>query len=330
MKIKFSTAGKLVLLTALALLPSKKNFAQWAIPTDQDNFTTNTGWLYVDQNCDDGKITANIGPNGSIGFSNWESSGCPTSWTTYRGARNGGTAVNHDLRTYRRLKNSLGNLFTASNTNWTTECKFRLTNGNGPGHILISLTAGTLNPQERKYTYTVPALDGSGEPNPNAGQTSTIFETSNQDGIFASLIAFGGNQEPFTVNEKQFSSAAQIYDQTHMGSNTDPEDMGWRIFGHAKNGTGSMFPANLGGEVAASNTTDPTLNYSRGITLPSLNIDYYLRLERLNATTCKISVFSDAAMTSNSHLLGSPQCFTIEADIINLNTKLYLPFGESI
>jgi hypothetical protein len=70
--------------------------------------------------------------------------------------------------------------------------------------------------------------------------------------------------------------------------------------------------------IAASNTTSPYQNHSRGISLPSLNIDYYLRLERVSSNICKISVFSDAAMTN--HIQGSPQCFTVDTDIQNLNT----------
>lgn len=313
MNMKFSKASKIIALTALALISSKKNFAQCTTATVQDDFSTSSNWTVIDPSCTDGKIQVT---SGAINFSNYEITACQNSANSYRGAKNSNGAPDKELRVFKRLKDQSNNFITLSNTNWTTEFKFRITDGNGPGHILMALTAGTLNPQQKSVVIPPYGPPPDYEPNPDAGDTMHI--PSNQDGIFASLIAFGYNQEPFTENAKLFNTTIQAWDSTHMGSNTDPENMGWRIFGHAKNGADTIYPPNVGDEVAASNLANPTLNYSRGISLPLLNFDYYLRLERLNATMCKISVFKDATMTE--HVLGSPQCFEIEADITGLNT----------
>jgi hypothetical protein len=55
---------------------------------------------------------------------------------------------------------------------------------------------------------------------------------------------------------------------------------------------------------------------SNGIAL-SINITYYLRLERITPTTGQISLFTDAARTINAP--GSPQLFSINSSVTGLN-----------
>ena len=145
--------------------------------------------------------------------------------------------------------------------------------------------------------------------------TCSGFTAATRDGIFASIIAFGTNQTPTNYSNQPFTPAVQSYDAINPVSTNIPPNLGWRIFGHAKNGAGPFYQLPI---TAASNSTQPALNTSRGISLPALNTDYYLRLERLSPTACMISVYTDSAM--QNHVPGSPQCFRIEEGIQDLNT----------
>lgn len=305
MKKNILKAGKIALFTSLTFFASKQVFGQCTTPTFQDDFNTPNLWTISDASgCSatdgNGRILNTGGTNGNLSFTGIEAAGCIHSTTT--GARNGS-----NLRGYRSIVNASNNLVTLSNTNWTAEFKFRITNGNGLCHTLLAVTAGNQHPQGQYVTFT------------DDGVTQTNFVQSSQDGIFASIIAYGDNQYPGSTTSRPFIQSVQNWDQTHMGSTTDPADMGWRIYGHAKNGNGPFYtPDENISPVAASNINNPTANYSRGISLPAKNTDYYLRLERTSESTCQISVFTDAAMSN--HVIGSPQCFTIDPNIINLNT----------
>ncbi len=299
MKSKISKASKIALFTSLALLASEKNFGQCTTPTFQDNFNTSNLWTISDPSgCSsapdvNGRILNTGGSNGNLSFTGIEAAGC--NWSTTTGARNGS-----ELRAYRPIA-------TLNNSSWTAEFKFRITKGNGLCHTLLAVTAGNQNPEGRWVTTT------------DDGVTTTNFVGSNQDGIFASIIAYGGNQYPGSTSSRPFIPSVQSYDQSHMGLTIDPADMGWRIYGHAKNGSDPFYVNDQDVDpVAASNINNPTANYSRGISLKALDTDYYLRLERTSPNTCQISVFEDAAMTIP--LVGSPQCFTIDPNIVNLNT----------
>lgn len=258
---------------------------------DQDNFTTPAPWTSVDPEAGNGSIQVTTG---ALTFSNTEvvaANTCPTN----HGACNG-----REIRLWRPLSQPL------SNTAWRAEFKFRISDGNGASHTLIGFTAGKNEPQGSYNCTGWSCGSGNGCP---------TFTAATQDGIFASIIAFGDNQKPNTYSDRPFTPINQTYDATHPLSANNPPNLGWRIFGHAKNGAGPFYQAPI---IAASNTTLPALDTSRGISLPALNTDYYLRLERLSNTACMIAVYTDAAM--QNHVPGSPQCFTIEADIQGLNT----------
>lgn len=307
MKTKILKASKIALFTSLTFLASKQVSGQCTTPIFQDDFNTANLWTISDAvGCSaagNGRILNAGGLNGNLSFTGIEAAGCSNSTTT--GARNGS-----NLRAFRAIS-------TLNNSSWTAEFKFRITNGNSLCHTLLAVTAGNQHPQGQYVTIS------------DDGVTQTNFTQSSQDGIFASIIAYGLNQYPGSTTSRPFIQSVQNWDQTHMGSTTDPTDMGWRIYGHAKNGNGPFYvPDQDISPVAASNINNPTANYSRGISLKALNTDYYLRLERTSPTTSQISVFEDAAMTI--HLVGSPQCFTIDPDITNLNTVQNSTHGSGV
>ena len=277
--------------------------AQCNVVADQDAFSNPAAWTIVDANCRNGSVQVN---GGQLKFGNLETGTC-AQCTSNRGVCNG-----REVRTHRGLNN--GGPFTLSNHAWRAESVFRITDGNGPAHTLMAFTSGTQDPQMTRsgcptWVCNGNALDCSGA------------TTTNQDGIFASIVAFGNNQRPNGYNDQTWgtidnlSGGVQNHDALNPTTTTNPQHMGWRIYGHAKNDAGLFYPAT---PIAACNTSSPNFNFSRGIELPELNKDYYMRLERLNAGTCQISIFSDAAMTV--HVPGSPQCFYIDANIKNLNT----------
>lgn len=211
--------------------------------------------------------------NGYMQFSSADGASC----ASQIGACNG-----RDLRAWQSLPGLL------NNSSWRADIDFKVIHGNGPSHILLGLTAGNQNFQGQWNNC----------PNWVCGGTNNScggFTNSNQDGIFASLVAFGNDQVPSNYSSDVFPGSGS----------------GWRIYGHAKNDNQSMS--------GCANFTFPCLNWSEGILLPSLNTWYYLRLERLTPTECKISIFSNSARTT--HVPGSPQCFTIEAGIVDLDTK---------
>jgi hypothetical protein len=59
-------------------------------------------------------------------------------------------------------------------------------------------------------------------------------------------------------------------------------------------------------------------NLSTGIHMNPSILKYYLRFERVNGNTTKLSVFSDSLFTT--HVIGSPQTYNINASITGLNT----------
>lgn len=254
-------------------------------PLDHDDFSSTGSWTQVDTDTGNGSVAIAITP-GVLTFSNAECAG-----TT--GACNG-----RELRIWRSLP-------PLNNVSWRAECKFQITNGNGVAHTLLGFTAGNLDPEGTRNGC--PAWDCSAPP------VCSGFAPTAQNGIFASIIAFGDNQVPSTFTDKPFVQADQDYDANHAPAASEPPNFGWRIFGHAKKGAGPFYPNPVR---AASDTRLPPIDFSRGISLPKLNTDYYLRLERLSATAGMISIFSDAAM--QNHVVGSPQCFEIEADIVDL------------
>lgn len=278
-----------ILCCAYSITVNAQTPSPTCTPFDADNFTNASVWTSVDAYDGNGSIKIT---GGAITFSNADTTPC----TTNHGACNG-----RELRLWRTLNGQL------SNTSWRAECKFSITDGNGPAHTLIGFTAGNQNDPEGSYS-------GCSAWSCNGGNScSGGFTQTSQDGIFASIIAFGNNQVPSGYGDKTFNPADQTYDTTHPPSANNPPNLGWRIFGHAKHNAGSFYPPPI---TAASNTSAPPLDSSRGIELPALNTDYYLRLERLNGSLCRISVFSDSTM--QSHVPGSPQCFEIESEIKDL------------
>ncbi|HSY75564.1 MAG TPA: T9SS type A sorting domain-containing protein [Bacteroidia bacterium] len=264
-----------------------------AFAFDYDNFTNPSAWTVIDGVAGNGSVVVN--GTGTLVFSNAD---FPNTCPSQHGASN-----NRSLRTYRALTGTL------SNHSWRSECRVRITDGNGPTQTLMALTAGTQDPEG---------------PNPGstswgccANNTSASYTPSAQDGIFASLIAFGYDQVPSAgvCNGQLFPGSYKP--NAHPGTG---DSLGWRIFGHAKSAAhaANFYPA-LSQVYQAENPLSPAppLNWSRGILLPALNTDYYMRLERLNSGTCRISIFSDSAMTIN--IPGSPQCFSIDPTISNLD-----------
>lgn len=259
------------------------------LPFDHDNFTNPAAWTIVDGTQGNGSVVVN---GGKLTFSNADGS--------YTCASNHGVVDNREVRTYRPLSGVI------NNHSWRAQFKFRITDGNGPTYTLLALTGSNKDPQG-----TNPA--GSGWGCGSSTNTSYNFTNDSVDGIMASLIAFGTDQNASTDNNTLFPGSYSATATPGAGTH-----MGWRIFGHAKSKSNpaAYYPAHA--EQAELVTPSPGLNWSRGILLPSLNTDYYLRLERINSSTCRISIFSDSAMTVN--LPGSPQCFTINPNIANLNT----------
>ena len=258
-------------------------------PFEQEDFNSPSSvasWTPVDAVDGNGSIKIS---GSAITFSNADTSPCSSA----AGACNG-----RELRLWRRLSHPL------SNSSWRAECKFQITNGNGVAHTLLGFTAGNLDPEGTRNGCILWTCS----PSPCSGFTATA-----QNGIFASIIAFGNDQLPSSFTDKPFVQADQDYDANNVPSASEPPTLGWRIFGHAKRGAGAFYPNPVR---AASDTQPPPLDFSRGISLPKLNTDYYLRLERLSATSGMISIFSDAAM--QNHVVGSPQCFEIEPEIVDL------------
>jgi hypothetical protein len=255
-------------------------------PLDHDDFSTAGSWTSVDNESGNGSVAIT---GGAITFSNADSPACPSA----TGACNG-----RELRVWRLLPQPLNNV------SWRAECKFQITNGNGVAHTLLGFTAGNLDPEGTRSGCSPWTCSPS---------ACSSFAATAQNGIFASIIAFGNNQLPSSFTDKPFVQADQDYDANHAPSASDPPNLGWRIFGHAKKGAGPYYSNPVR---AASDTRPPPLDFSRGISLPKLNTDYYLRLERLSATSGMISIFSDAGM--QNHVVGSPQCFEIEPDIVDL------------
>jgi hypothetical protein len=256
---------------------------------DHDNFTNPSAWTIVDGIDGNGSVVVG---GGKLRFSNADPHPC---------ALQHGVANNRQVRTYRPLNNFL------NNHSWRAECKVRITDGNGPTQTLMAFTGGTQDPE------------GTNIPSTNAwscggGNTNAAYVPSAQDGIFASLIAFGTDQIPH-------SDGGQTYPGSYSASATpgSAANLGWRIFGHAKSAAhaANFYPSISQVYQAELSTPLPPLNWSRGILLPALNKDYYIRLERLNSNTCRISVFSDSLYSVN--VPGSPQCFSINPAISNLD-----------
>ncbi len=264
-----------------------------AVVFDHDNFTNPSAWTVIDGVNGNGSVVVG---GGQLTFSNADG--------TYTCPSQHGASNNRSLRTYRALTGPL------SNHSWRSECRVRITDGNGPTQTLMAFTAGTQDPEGSNPGSTTWTCC-------NNGNTSASYTPSAQDGIFASLIAFGTDQIPAanTCNGQLFPGSYSNTATPGSGS-----QLGWRIFGHAKSAAhAANFYPSISQVYQAENLLSPAppLNWSRGILLPALNTDYYMRLERLNSGTCRISIFSDAAMTVN--IPGSPQCFSIDPTISNLD-----------
>lgn len=270
---------------ALLALGSAPGKSQCNVIADSDNFSSAAGWTTVDNTPNNGSVRIS---GGAISMSTFDALGpvCANS----QGVHN-----NREVRVHRPLS------LTLSNTQFRAECKANITGGNGPSQTLMGLTAGTAYPHGINNMNAWSCTNSNQVP---------INQYSIQDGIYVSLIAFGANQLP-TANDDRLWPGAAV--QTSVAAT--PANLGWRIYAHATNGNNTAFyPATV---LSASNPVLPANNSSRGIALPTLGGNYWIRLERLSATNCALSVFSDAAMTT--HVLGSPQCFTIDADIVGLN-----------
>lgn len=278
------TTGALACLGFSAAAQRTISLNPCAIPMDQDNFTNAATWTQVDPEIHgNGRIIVNTG-SGYIQMTNSESNPLNTCAAVQ------GAASNREMRLYRALSGTL------SNSSWRAEFTINITGGNGPNHGLMGFSSGSIDP-EGNYT-TTPGWSCSGN------NTSSGFNVTTEDGIYASLVAFGTNQTPYTYTNKPFTLA----NQTAAANAT--QTAGWCIYGHAKKGSGGFYPA-------SSPFNSAQLNWSWGIPLPGLNTNYYVRLERLNPGECIISVFSDAAMTT--HVPMSPQCFQVDPTIQNLS-----------
>lgn len=292
MKTKILNLGKIIAFTSIAILSNKNSFGQCTTPTFQDDLNSSTGWTTVDPTNGNGSISIQTG---EMHLHNPE---CNTT---------DGVHNNRQVRMYKPI-NQLDNFI------WKAECRIRISNGNGASHTFMGFTAGNLCPQANPATNTWNCSTTS------ASVDNLITNWTNQDGIFASLIAFGynndsnnpNNQIPKTNNDQPFPPAS-----VQNSNDSVPANLGWRIYGHAVDGLNDKFFGT--GTARSSNYTGSIpSNRSRGIALPSIGNSFYVRLERLTANNCRISVFSDANMTS--HVPGSPQCFEISPTIENLNT----------
>ncbi|MBS1635108.1 MAG: T9SS type A sorting domain-containing protein [Bacteroidetes bacterium] len=255
-------------------------------PMDQDDFSNATPWSQIDPiTTGNGRIIVNTTQNNILITPNEASgSGCMAPGQA-------GACSNREMRIYRPLTG------TVSNTSWRTEFVINISTGNAPNYGLIGLTSGTQDP-EGNYSPSSAWACNSGSAN------SGVWSATSQDGIFASLVAFGTNQIPNSFSSQPFTPA----NQTAAANATSTS--GWCIYGHAKKAGGSFYPA-------SSPFNSSQLNWSWGIPLPALKTNYFIRLERLSANTCMISVFSDAARTI--HIPMSPQCFQIDPNIQGLS-----------
>lgn len=293
--MKFSKASKAIAFIALALISSKNNFAQCTTPTFIDNLNSASGWTLVDPANGNGSLAIQAGEMHMYN---------PECTNGTNGVHN-----NREVRMHRQIN-------TLSNFMWKAECRIRISDGNGVSHTFMGFTAGTQCPQGVNTTTDAAVWDC----NVGSANSLNINQTTTQDGIFASLIAFGyNNNAADTNNQIPNNNGDQDFPPPSVQTSTDtvPVNLGWRIYGHAVDGLNTSFFGT--GTPRSSNYTGiiPP-NRSRGIALPNTGINYYVRLERLTATNCRISVFSDATMTQ--HVPGSPQCFTINSTIVNLNT----------
>lgn len=268
-------------------------------PCITDNYSVPANWTVEDLSSLNGQISAMYG---TMNYTPCEWSSflnqyrCPNCTTNpILGATN-----NRVMRSYR----SLG--MTLSDLRWRAECKINVVTGNSPSHFIMAFTGGTQDPQGIPNTTANFSVCGG-------GPFFTGYTYTPQDGIFASLISFGNiNSDPNNNNYPTSNS-----DKPFPGNG-----IGWRIFGHARKGTTGLFWPNA--PLSCTSCTScgynclPQLNWSFGIPLPALNTDYWVRLERYTQGWCRISVFSDQAMTV--HVPESPQCFQIDPTITGLNT----------
>lgn len=256
-----------------------------ALPIDQDDFTNAAAWTQVDPEIHgNGRVIVNT-ISGYAEMTNAESNPANTCAAVQ------GAASNREIRLYRALSGTL------SNSNWRAEFTINITGGNGPGHGLMGFSSGTIDPEG--YYAAPPTWGCTGSNTP-----SGAFTPSTEDGIYASIVAFGTAQVPHAYNDQTFDLTKQT------PANNATQTGGWCIYGHAKKSNGSFYPA-------SSPFNSAQLNWSWGIPLPNINTNYYIRLERLNPNECIISVFSDAAMTT--HVPMSPQCFQVDPTIQNLS-----------
>lgn len=101
---------------------------------------------------------------------------------------------------------------------------------------------------------------------------------------------------PFTAMDAMWVSLTST---PASGCQEDQTDKNWQIVAYARDN----------GSWSSSSTP---------ISIPSgVNADYYIRLERTSPTTATISVCSTP--NYSTHLSGSPQCFTIPQDVLDLD-----------
>lgn len=96
------------------------------------------------------------------------------------------------------------------------------------------------------------------------------------------------------------------------------ENTSWLNDGSSNDMIGLIYSFSATGRLAISVKDGTTATTSSFISSISSSTDYYWRLERLDATTTKLSVFSDSARTT--HVSGSPIAFTVPSGITALDT----------
>lgn len=132
--LKMKTAIIIVGMLYIASSVDVNAQAAACIPIDQDNFTNPALWNSVDPVSGNGSIQVTTG---ALTFSNTELS-VGNTCSTNHGACNG-----REIRLWKALPSSQA----LSNTAWRAEFKFRILDGNGPGHTLLGFTAGNNEPQ---------------------------------------------------------------------------------------------------------------------------------------------------------------------------------------
>ena len=215
MKTKILTISKILAFTSIAFLASKNSFGQCTTLTFQDDLNSSTGWTTVDPTNGNGSISIQAG---EMHLHNPE---CGTT---------DGVHNNRQVRMYKPIS-QLDNFI------WKAECRIRISNGNGVSHTFMGFTAGTLCPQSN------PAATSWNCSSTSSSLDNVITNWTNQDGIFASLIAFGENDSNNPNNQIPKTNSDQPFPPSSVQNSTDPipSNLGWRIYGHAIDGLNDKF-----------------------------------------------------------------------------------------